>query len=92
MNPTQKDIDAIAKLKDLPVNISTDGLTIFMMIAQLQLALRHPSNNGESADRVRSLVVDLQNQLQTRSPDLKPILDKGWHPEFDIYIYRRTSC
>ena len=84
MNLSQNDINAVAQLKNLPVHIQTDGLTTFMLIAQLQLALRHPGNSGDSADRIRELAVDLQNQLLTRSPDLKPILDKGWHPEFDM--------
>ena len=84
MKPSEQDIKAIAEIQKLPVNISTDGLTAFMLIAQLQLALRHPSNTGETADKVREIVVNLQNQLQTRSPDIKPILEKGWHPEFDI--------
>ena len=84
MNPTPQDLKAISEIQKLPVNISTDGLTAFMLIAQLQLALRHPGNTGETADRVKKIVIDLQNQLQTRSPDLKPILDQGWHPEFDV--------
>ena len=89
MQPSQQDIKAIAEIQKLPVNISIDGLTAFMLIAQLQLALRHPSNTGETADKVREIVVNLQNQLQTRSPDLKPILDKGWHPEFDVSTNKR---
>lgn len=87
MNPSPKDIEALALLKNLPVHFSIDGLTLFLMIAQLQLALRHPSNRGDSAEQIRQLTIDLQNQLITRSPDLKPILDKGWHPEFDINEY-----
>ena len=91
MIPTQKEIDAIALLKDLPVNFSIDGLTTFMIISQLQLAMRHPGNRGQTSQVVRDIVIDLQNQLQTRSPDIKPILDKGWHPEFDVDIDEKIT-
>ncbi|MEM8829501.1 MAG: hypothetical protein AAGE96_09105 [Cyanobacteria bacterium P01_G01_bin.19] len=84
MKPTQDEINTIHQIKDLPVNLSINGLTLFMMIGQLQLALRHPSNKGQSADIIRDIVIDMQNQLQSRSPGIKQILDKGWHPEFDI--------
>ena len=67
MNPTPQDLKAIAEIPKLPVNISTDGLTAFMLIAQLQLALRHPGNTGETADRVKKIVIDLQNQLCGRT-------------------------
>ena len=89
MNLPQEYINAVGQLKELPVHLQTDGLTIFMLIAQLQLALRHPGNAGESADKIRELAVDLQNQLTTRVPDIKPILDRGWHPEFDMSANER---
>lgn len=89
MNSFQNHINAVAKIKNLPVNISTDGMTTFMLIAQLQLALRHPGNKGGYADSVRELAINLQNQLISRLPELKPILDQGWHPEFDLSINQR---
>ena len=96
MNLPQEYINAVGQLKDLPVNIETSGLTVFMLIAQLQLALRHApkadrgrGNAGESADKIRELAIDLQNQLTSRVHELKPILDKGWHPEFDMSTNER---
>ena len=89
MNLPQEYIKAVGQLKELPVHLQTDGLTIFMLIAQLQLALRHPGNAGESADKTRELAIDLQNQLRSRVPDIKPILDRGWHPEFDMSANER---
>ena len=89
MKPSPEDINAIVKLKDLPVNLSIDGITAFMIIAHLQLALRHPGNRGDSSEEVRSIVIYIQNQLQTRVPEIKSLLDKGWHPEFDISTNER---
>ncbi len=91
MSISEQDLKAIALIKDVPVNIQTDGMTAFMLIAQLQLALRHPGNDGESAEKIRDLAIDLQNQLILRSSELKPILDKGWHPEFDLDIDERNK-
>ena len=87
MNLPQEYINAVTQLKDLPVNIETDGLTVFMLIAQLQLALRHApdppwgrGNAGESANKIRELAIDLQNQLTSRVHGLKPMLERGLTP------------
>ena len=90
MSLPQEYINAVGQLRELPVHLQTDGLTIFMLIAQLQLALRHPGNSGESADKIRELAIDLQNQLTSRVHGLKPILERGWHPEFDMNINERV--
>lgn len=84
MKPTPQELEAIAELQNIPVNIEIDGLMTFMLISQLQLALRHPSNRGGTSEDIRQFTVQLQNQLAKRSPAIKSILEKGWHPEFDV--------
>ena len=52
-----------------------------ILIAQLQLALRHPHNGGESAKVAREIVVSLIDRLPEGAREL---LMRGFDPEFDI--------
>ncbi len=88
MKPSQKDIKAIAKIQKLPVNISIDGLTAFMLIAQLQLALRHPSNTGKPADKVREILVNFFLSVSSRPQDWG---DPRWHYEFIKFEWKSND-
>lgn len=57
----------------------------YALVAQLQLALRHPGNAGESADCARQFAQALQAYLGREiDPVLAESLEYGWHPEFDV--------
>jgi hypothetical protein len=63
------------------LQITADGA--FMLLAQLQLALRHPANRGETAEVIKHLAVELQQRIVERVPEVQSVLDAGWHPECD---------
>jgi hypothetical protein len=55
------------------------------LIAQLQLALRHPSNTGPSADQARYFAAYLINQLNPPEA-LSKLLNAGWDPNQDVIV------
>ncbi len=73
--------ERLADAPDIPLVIGADAA--FLLLAQLQLALRHPANRGESAEVVRGFAVELQRYIAQYIPDLIDLIEKGWHPEFD---------
>ena len=80
----KKIAELLEELKEIPIRLDIDGLFAFQIITQIQLALRHPQNRGETSDRTRKFAIDLQNGIVDRVPEIKSILDKGWHPEWDV--------
>ena len=52
------------------------------IFSQLQLALRHPKNNGATANIARKIAEDLERQLAT-TPALKEVARRGWDAKFD---------
>jgi hypothetical protein len=84
-NPeVSKDIENVKKLKDIPIHLTLDGLSAFTIIAQIQLALRHPKNRGESANAAREIARHLEEAIASVIPALGITLEKGWHPENDV--------
>lgn len=56
----------------------------YTIVAQLQLALRHPENKGEIAKVGRWAAILIQMKISKIDPLIKESLDMGWHPEFDV--------
>jgi hypothetical protein len=54
------------------------------IIAELQLALRHPSNKGESATIARQVVDSLIAGLDIASPGIGALLRRGDDPAHDV--------
>ncbi|OYD99814.1 hypothetical protein [Nostoc sp. 'Peltigera membranacea cyanobiont' 232] len=69
----------LSNTNTIPLLISE--LAAFMLIAQLQLALRHPNNIGASRDEVRESIQPIVDYF---TGDVREILERGFHPEFDI--------
>ena len=70
------------------LQITPDGA--FMLLAQLQLALRHPANRGEAAEVIKHFAVELQQRIVERVPETQSVLDAGWHPECDQKVENVT--
>ena len=88
MNHKQTTIEEHQHLQDqmqkvsgrVTLNLSASGCLV--IIAQIQLALRHPGNTGHSAQASREFVENLINQLPI--DDLaKELLYRGFDPQFD---------
>ncbi|MDZ8023568.1 MAG: hypothetical protein RMX97_02565 [Nostoc sp. DedQUE11] len=71
----------LSNLKTIPLVISEQAA--FFIIAQLQLAFRHPNNNGASKDVVRESIQPIVDYF---TGDVREILERGFHPEFDVNV------
>jgi hypothetical protein len=56
----------------------------FMLIAQLQLALRHPDNVGDTALIARQLAEQLAEFVCREIPEAREVIDRGWQPCYDM--------
>lgn len=66
-----------------PVHLELDPLVLLALIGNLQLALRHPGNRGDSAQLVRNLVDQAIDTLEV-SADAKELLRRGDNPAYDV--------
>lgn len=64
--------------------ISINLVTAMCLIAQIQLATRHGSNDGPSRQVAESFARLLQDMINAQTTEFKDILEKGWDPAFDI--------
>lgn len=61
-----------------PIPLALSPSSAFCLIAQLQLALRHPANVGQSAEVSQEFIHKLRRHL----PDeLQPLIDAGFREE-----------
>ena len=67
-----------------PIEMAILPCRAFVLVAHLQLALRHPGNDGESAEIARDIARRLQSKLAEIHPLIGQALETGWHPEFDV--------
>lgn len=78
--------DVIDELNTAPENfvvLELGGQQAFILLAQLQLALRHPGNTGQTADWAREVAGDLEARLSQLGPNLARICKLGWDPNYD---------
>jgi hypothetical protein len=67
-----------AELSRPPVLLTLPLSEAFMLLAQLQLALRHPLNHGSGSKWARHVAKHLQKLLSV-SPAMSAIAERGWH-------------
>jgi hypothetical protein len=58
--------------------------TLVILLAQLQLALRHPHNRGYGSKVTRQYLDDVIIALDNSSPGFGALLRKGDNPDFDV--------
>jgi hypothetical protein len=75
-------MEAIAGHPPIPATI--DPISAFMLLAQIQLAIRHPSNQGTAAETAKLFARGLQERLVEMYPPIAGYLEKGWYPIFDV--------
>ena len=66
-----------------PVIIETDLTTSLALIGNIQLALRHPANNGPSSKLAEGLVVGLIETIDPDHGDVYELLMMGFDERFD---------
>jgi len=66
------------------ISIEIDCVAGICIIAQIQLASRHPDNVGESKRMAEVFARHLQEKISEAMPDIATVLEMGWHLEFDV--------
>lgn len=66
------------------IEFATTPARAFVMCAQLQLAVRHPGNDGASAASAREIVDNLAKAIDAKIPGAAAIIETGWNPAFDM--------
>lgn len=77
-----RDIEA-AYADGASVDVNFSAATAFLLIAQLQLALRHPNNTGLGAEKARQLIAALASVACT-TPATQELLRRGFDPAYDV--------
>lgn len=65
------------------VQITLTKFQAWVLMSQLQLALRHPENVGLTSEIAKTLALRLQTATATTEA-LYTVAECGWNPEFDI--------
>lgn len=86
--PSQSDVTACESafdaLRETRFELSFDGPEVFVIISQLQLALRHPMNTGLSSELGRVIAERLIRAICYVEPGAAAILNHGFDPDYDI--------
>jgi hypothetical protein len=64
--------------------VDFDLVTAVCVIAQIQLATRHRSNNGPSMEIAVKFARELQEMVILVAPENAAVLEMGWDANFDI--------
>lgn len=68
-----------------PVVVELDPLEAWAVLSHIQLALRHPDNNGALSRAGRDAGKRLQDALGERlGPVLHELAEMGWDPQWDV--------
>ena len=67
---------------NIQVHLVLSAPEAWIILAQLQLALRHPLNNGASSDVAHRVVEEIASKVAC-SPRLRAIYEAGWDPDCD---------
>ncbi|MDJ0677019.1 MAG: hypothetical protein QNJ36_16830 [Calothrix sp. MO_167.B42] len=86
-DPTQL-FEDLKKLKDdnSEIVLTLNPSSVWILVFQIQIALKHPFNTGKLASETREIVKDIQSSLDEHplyTECLKQALDWGWDADFD---------
>lgn len=66
-----------------PVTFDLDLMLVVVIVAQLQVAFRHPGNTGDARRMAEKFVRELIEQLDPERGDLYKLLMMGFDSRFD---------
>ncbi len=78
-----REFSALSNEPEIDIKISP--LAAWCLISQIQLAVRHPANNGITAKHAKDIAVALQSRV-TLSKSMQDVMALGWHKEYDASI------
>ena len=84
-NPQQAFAEGLEKLAAIhpALRMDLDWGTAIAILGNLQLALRHPDNRGDSAAAARAFCDSLISNIERVVPELGPLLRMGDDPQHD---------
>lgn len=65
------------------VKITIDYKTAICLIAQIQLASRHPDNKGDSQKIAEHFARQLQKWVSQVKPEDDELIESGWMPPYE---------
>ncbi|NEP17814.1 MAG: hypothetical protein F6J97_13065 [Leptolyngbya sp. SIO4C1] len=81
---SQKDVwQRLAESEEI-IEFATTPARAFMLIAQLQLALRHPQNRGSSAQFAQQMIENLSAAICYHFPEAKEVIEMGSNAAYDV--------
>lgn len=70
-------------LEGVPFVLDTTAMHAWAIMSHLQLALRHPKNNGPTAEIARQVANQIIETLAPPGSALREVAERGWNPHFD---------
>ncbi len=65
------------------IEMASTPARLYILIAQIQLALRHPGNTGASAEIAREIVLNMTEAICHYVPEARESIEMGWNPAYD---------
>lgn len=66
-----------------PIEVELQAPLALLIVAELQLALRHPSQTPKLTGMVEAFTRSLIRRLGDIEPGVLPVLDLGWDRDYD---------
>jgi len=66
-----------------PLTLVLAPALVFVLIAQCQLALRHPNNHGPGAEQARQWIEEVARYLDGLVPGVYDLVQMGFETRFD---------
>lgn len=67
------------------IDMASTPARLYILIAQVQLALRHPDNTGASAEIAREIVLNMTEAVCHHVPEARESIEQGWHSAYDVH-------
>lgn len=66
------------------IEMASTPARLYILIAQIQLALRHPENTGASAVIAREIALNMTEAICHHIPEARETIEQGWNPAYDV--------
>jgi hypothetical protein len=79
--------EALERFHAHPVKVDVDVATMMSVVANLQLAARHPQNRGLAHEAAKAFVDQAERQLAALDPVFAEVIARGRDPKHDIQAH-----
>ncbi|MGL5809720.1 MAG: hypothetical protein ACRCYQ_07240 [Nocardioides sp.] len=66
------------------IDMASTPARLYILISQIQLALRHPNNVGTSAEIAREIALNMTEAVCHYVPEARESIEQGWNPAYDV--------